>query len=668
MPDWFYRTVSRPLLYRLRPRSARALALGFMGRLARLPLGGRVIDLLGHMRADPRLAVSLLGREFPSPVGLGPGLDPQGVALPALARFGVGFLDIGPVGLKEPLGRANVERDDACEAIVFADDSPPLGLSSAGSELTEAARLGVPLVVRVVGGTAEEYGRLFEGLRAFASAIAVPVSAVNTIRDWMASANGTPVLLVVGADATAETVNPLIEAGLSAGAAGVLLDGAISRAGGGTVIGGPTREPALARVRAIRERFGPTVPIVAAGGIHEPEHALALLAAGADLVEIDSGLVFNGPGLVKRANDAVLYRNLTAPPLARPVAQTRDGTSAARLPSPHAAAMTWFWAALMGAGMLTGGVLATGVAATRVVLPYDEAFLGMSRDQLHTVNPRLLAFMAHDRVSLAGPMLTVGLMYVGLSVGGIRHGAHWAMVAVFASASVGFASFFLFLGFGYLDTLHAFVTACLLQLLLLAMHSDLGAYTPTVPPQLRTDRAWRLAQWGQLLLVLHAVAVLGAGLVISAVGVTVVFVHEDLEFMQSTAEQLRAANPRLVPLVAHDRATFGGMLVSTGVVLLLTALWGYRAGSGWLWWTLLPAGVLGYAPAIAVHLAVGYTDGMHLLPAFVGLGVFLLGLALSRSYLCKSASELAQEWADSRPAAVMPHPPAHPKDAPASRA
>ena len=301
-------------------------------------------------------------------------------------------------------------------------------------------------------------------------------------------------------------------------------------------------------------------------------------------------------------------------------------------------------------GRLIGGVLATGIAATRVVLPYDEAFLGMSREQLQTINPRLIAFMAHDRVSLVGPMFTIGLLYVGLSLGGIRRGVHWAMVAVFASAFVGFGSFFLFLGFGYLDTLHAFVTACLLQLLLLAVHSELGTHTPAIPPQLRTDRAWRLAQWGQLLLVFHAVAILGAGLVISSVGVTVVFVHEDLEFMGTTAEHLKAANPRLVPLVAHDRATFGGILVSTGVLLLLTALWGYRAGNGWLWWTLLPAGALGYVPAIAVHLAVGYTDGMHLLPAFVGLGVFLLGLALSRPYLCKPASELETEWASNRPA------------------
>src|SRR5207237_3665925 len=118
------------------------------------------------------------------------------------------------------------------------------------------------------------------------------------------------------------------------------------------------------------------------------------------------------------------------------------------------------------------------------------------------------------------------------------------------------------------------------------------------PAAVRTDRAWRRAQWGQLLLVAHAATVVAAGLVISTVGVTVVFVPEDLEFLRTTAEQLRAANPRLVPLVAHDRATFGGMLVSLGVVSLLAALWGFRAGNAWLWWTFLAAGFAGYLPAI----------------------------------------------------------------------
>src|SRR5262249_6499447 len=133
------------------------------------------------------------------------------------------------------------------------------------------------------------------------------------------------------------------------------------------------------------------------------------------------------------------------------------------------AKMTWFWAFLMGLGMLIGSALALAIAATRVVLPYDEAFVGMTRDHIAAINPRLLGFMTHDRVSLAGVMTTLGVLYCGLSLFGIRRGAHWAAVTVLASASVGFASFFLFLGFGYLDTLHAFVTGVLFQFLLLAI-------------------------------------------------------------------------------------------------------------------------------------------------------------------------------------------------------
>ena len=273
--------------------------------------------------------------------------------------------------------------------------------------------------------------------------------------------------------------------------------------------------------------------------------------------------------------------------------------------------------------MLFGGLLAVAIAMTRVVLPYDEAYVGMARHELAAVNARLLDFMAHDRVSLAGTMVAIGLMYLGLSLGGIRRGLHWAQQSVFVSAFTGFASFFLFLGFGYLDVFHAFVTACLFQLMLMAVHARLGTWTPAVPPLLREDRAWRRSLWGQLLLVIHGVALLGAGVTISLVGITEVFVPQDLEFMQTTAEALAAANPRLVPLVAHDRATFGGMLLASGWAFLLPALWGFRNGSAWLWRTLLIAGIPAYAGAIGVHLAVGYTSFVHLLPVFAGLALLL---------------------------------------------
>ena len=109
MPDWFYRTVSRPILFRLSAPRSRDFALGVMGLLCRVPLGPALIDLLGHMRADPRLAGRHLGVTFPTPVGIGHGLDGRAVALPALARFGIGFLEIGPVTVAGGSGARPIE-------------------------------------------------------------------------------------------------------------------------------------------------------------------------------------------------------------------------------------------------------------------------------------------------------------------------------------------------------------------------------------------------------------------------------------------------------------------------------------------------------------------------------------------------------------------------------
>jgi dihydroorotate dehydrogenase len=646
MPDWFYRTVSQPVLFRLPAVRARDLTLGFMGRLARLPLGPAVIDFLGHMRADPRLRRSIRGIDFPTAVGLGPGLDAAAAALPALARFGFGFLEVGPVTVAGSVAGQPLARRPDQQAIWLPDPPDSLSLGAVLPRTVEASRLGIPLILRLgytPGATAdqaaEECRHLVRELAPHAHLFALltlrPALAdgwsleqwtahLRTVLDAAQTASPPrPVLLCVPADMDTARAEPLIDAALAAGAAGVLVDGSVRAEPAGRLIGLPAREPALDRVSRLRRRHGDGLFLIGSGGVHEPEDALALHAAGADLIQVDSGLVYTGPGLPKRINDALLFETTrTAGPTDRP---------------ERPAEMTWVWTALMGAGMLFGSLLALAIAATLVVLPYDLAFVGMSsRDELSAINPRLLAFMAHDRVSLAGTMVALGVMYVGLSLFGIRRGLHWARQAVFVSAFTGFASFFLFLGFGYLDTFHAFVTAVLLQLLLLGVHSRLGTSTPTVAPSLRGDRAWRRSLWGQLLLVFHGCALLAAGTVISGVGVTRVFVPEDLEFMQTTAEALRAANTRLVPLVAHDRATFGGMLLAGGWAFLLPALWGYRNGSAWLWWTFLAAGLSAYAAAIGVHYAVGYLNLMHLLPAFAGLVIFLLGLGLSYSYLCET--------------------------------
>jgi hypothetical protein len=78
----------------------------------------------------------------------------------------------------------------------------------------------------------------------------------------------------------------------------------------------------------------------------------------------------------------------------------------------------------------------------------------------------------------------------------------------------------------------------------------------------------------------------------------------------------------------------GGALVSDGLGVLLTSLWGFREAARWVWWTLLGAGAAGFGGALGVHFAVGYLDAVHLAPALIGSALFALALALSYQYLC----------------------------------
>ena len=615
MPDWFYRTVTQPILFRLPAPRARDFALGFIGRLARLPPGPFLIDFLGHMRADPRLRRSLLDADFPTAVGLGPSLDTRLVATEALSRFGIGFIEVGPVSL---------EGSGSGESVKCLVDQQALWIGPGSISLAELNRrlkvngLKVPLIVRLDHGSEHFIRELPDSVR-LVSLTTLSAEHLDAALETARSVSPPRhILLCINADQDLDAIAPVIEAALRVGVAGLIVDGSVKAEPNGRVVGLPVRELALEQVRKLRQLVGARVPIISSGGVHEPAHALELLSSGVDLVQVDTGLIYTGPGLPKRINDCLLY------------------DAARQSPSkeqPRIAELTWFWTTLMGAGMLIGGLLALAIAATKVVLPYDEAYLGISATQLTAINSRLLAFMAHDRVTLAGSMVAIGLLYVVLSMFGIRRGLHWARQAVLVSAFTGFASFFLFLGFGYLDTFHAFVTAALLQLMLLGVHARLGIYTPATRPDLRGDRAWRLSLWGQLLLVFHGFALLAAGVVISLIGVTQVFVHEDLMFMQTTAATLAASNSRLIPLVAHDRATLGGMLLASGWVFLLPALWGYRRGSSWLWWALLIAGSIAYAAGIVVHYAVGYLSFKHLLPAFGGYGLLLVGLILSYPFL-----------------------------------
>jgi hypothetical protein len=124
-----------------------------------------------------------------------------------------------------------------------------------------------------------------------------------------------------------------------------------------------------------------------------------------------------------------------------------------------------------------------------------------------------------------------------------------------------------------------------------------------------------------------------------AVGMTRVFVPQDLEYMGVTVAELHALNPRLVPLIAHDRAGFGGGLCSTGIAVMACVWYGTRPAARSLWRSLLIAGAVGFATAIGVHPVVGYTSFVHLAPAYAGALAFAVGMALLYAPMCRADTE-----------------------------
>ncbi|WP_433710816.1 hypothetical protein ACQP2U_31825 [Nocardia sp. CA-084685] len=107
--------------------------------------------------------------------------------------------------------------------------------------------------------------------------------------------------------------------------------------------------------------------------------------------------------------------------------------------------------------------------------------------------------------------------------------------------------------------------------------------------------------------------------------------------MHTDAATLEAANPHLLPFIAHDRAGFGGALMATAVAIIGLGLWGWRQGEAWVWWTLLGAAVAGSASALMIHFFVHYTAFIHLLPVYFGSAMLALALILARPYLAYRA-------------------------------
>lgn len=287
---------------------------------------------------------------------------------------------------------------------------------------------------------------------------------------------------------------------------------------------------------------------------------------------------------------------------------------------------------LGGLALVLAGGFALFLSANKHFLPHDVDYLGMTAEQLCGFNNcRVVYFMFHDRVAFGGALIAIGALYMWLAEFPLRRREAWAWWAFVVSGIFGFGSFLAYLGYGYLDTWHGAATLLILPCFVIGLaKSRTYLQAPRgIGSLLRPGAAmtW-LSPFGigRALLLAVAGGMIAGGLTVMTFGMTRVFVPQDLTFMGLARSDLQTISARLIPLIAHDRAGFGGAICTTGATVLL-CVWCARPSRN-LWQILCLSGVIGFATAIGVHPMVGYNDLLHLAPAILGAVMFIAGLIL----------------------------------------
>jgi dihydroorotate dehydrogenase len=325
----------RKLLFRLDPETAHSLTLNLL-RLAGLPPFNLLLQSLFTAPAKP---VHLFGLDFKNPVGLAAGYDKDGLAWRGLAALGFGHLELGTVtplpqpGNPKPRVFRLVEDEAAINRMGF----PSLGADHLAGRLPTGKKNRVILGVNLgknkdtpLESAAEDYVRLVRRFSGLADYLVINVSSPNTAglrrlqgrlmleallaavarersQEAAAANRQVPILVKLAPDLGETEMDDALEAVLSTGMDGVIAtnttlqrDGLHSPLGveTGGLSGVPLRLRSEAVLKHVLARLGGRLPVVSAGGIMGAEDARRRLDAGAALVQVYTGLVYAGPGLV----------------------------------------------------------------------------------------------------------------------------------------------------------------------------------------------------------------------------------------------------------------------------------------------------------------------------------------------------------------------------------
>jgi len=325
----------RPWLFRLDAEKSHDLARMALDWTQRVPLA--LTQLRRRFAVDdPRLSQSLLGVTFPNPVGLAAGFDKNAELVKAMAALGFGFVEVGSITPQPQAGnpRPRLFRFPEAKSIQNAMGFNNAGMQAAANHLARVYPAPVPLGVNIGKNKTtppeqalDDYRALTLTLHSYCDYLVVNVSSPNTpgLRDLqnedfvtslfalLRGLTTKPVLLKIAPDMSVDTAVSLCNAAVDSGAAGIiasnttvdysLLPGA--RASGG-ISGQALREKSFALFEGLAQSLFRRTVLISVGGIDSGQEAYRRLQAGASLVQVYSGLIFEGPGLIQRINRELL--------------------------------------------------------------------------------------------------------------------------------------------------------------------------------------------------------------------------------------------------------------------------------------------------------------------------------------------------------------------------
>lgn len=341
MIDWY--PLARSILFRLDPEAAHDLALRQMAWLERRGLLG---TLVGRRVADPFRAMGIV---FPNRVGLAAGLDKNAAHIDALGSLGFGFIEVGTVTPRPQPGNPRprmfrlAKRGALINRLGFNNEGLERFLAHVGERRWPGV-LGLNIgknATTPIGEAGVDYLRGLDAVHPWADYVTVNISSPNTRNlrllqqeqaldgllgtlrghaDELDARRGrkVPLLVKIAPDLDLEAIRSIARMLLRHRIDGVIATNTtVSRSGvqgepyateEGGLSGAPLREASNRVIAALRQELGGDLTIIGVGGVMQADDAAAKIEAGADLVQIYTGLIYTGPRLIREA--AVRIRDL----------------------------------------------------------------------------------------------------------------------------------------------------------------------------------------------------------------------------------------------------------------------------------------------------------------------------------------------------------------------